>query len=72
MGPTTTWLPGEFVCVSLLLFTWIALTQHLQGLGCNLERQPRLADAADAGERDQPARPHELGDFGNYFLAANQ
>ena len=41
-------------------------------LGPDLERQPRLADASDAGERDQPARPHELGDFGNDFLAADE
>ena len=32
-------------------------------LGPDLEREPGLADAADAGQRDQPVRPHELGDL---------
>ena len=41
-------------------------------LGPDLEGQPRLADPADAGQRDQPARPHELGDFGDDVLAADQ
>ena len=38
----------------------------------DLERQPGLADAADAGQRDEPARPHELGDLGDHLLATDQ
>ena len=41
-------------------------------LGADLERQPGLADAADAGQRDQPARPHELGDLGDHLLPAHE
>ena len=41
-------------------------------LGADLERQPGLADAADAGQRDQPVRPHELGDLGDQLLPAHQ
>ena len=41
-------------------------------LGADLERQPGLADPADAGQRDQPVRPHELGDLGDHLLAADE
>ena len=41
-------------------------------LGADLERQPGLADPADAAQRDQPVRPHELGDLGDQLLAADE
>ena len=34
--------------------------------------QPGLADTADAAQRDQPVRPHELGDLGDQVLAADE
>ena len=35
-------------------------------LGPDFEGEPGLADPADAAQRDQPARPHELGDLGDH------
>ena len=36
------------------------------------ERQPGLADPADAAQRDQPVRPHELGDLFDHRVAADE
>ena len=41
-------------------------------LGTDLEGEPRLAHAADAGQRDERARSHELGDLADDRLPADQ
>ena len=40
-------------------------------LGTHLERKPRLSDSANAGQRDQPVAPHELGDFADEFFPSD-
>ena len=41
-------------------------------LGADLEGQAGLADTADAGQRDQAVRPHELGDVVDHLLATDE
>ncbi len=41
-------------------------------LSADLEGQPRLADAAHAGQRDQPVGPHQLGDLADQRLAPDE
>ena len=41
-------------------------------LGADLEREPGLADPADAAQRDEPARPHRFGHLGNDVLATDE
>ena len=44
---------------------------RLQSMPCG-ERQPALADAAGAGQRDQPMRANEADDFAELLVAADQ
>ena len=37
----------------------------------DLERQPRLADSSDPGERDEAVRAHDLDDIGDELVAAD-
>ena len=41
-------------------------------LGADLDRQPGLADATDAGQRDQPVAPHQLGDVADHSFAPDR